>query len=139
MFLIELLEALVLSTGADTLDYSSLALLERAPGLFSVDQRCEGSVEPCKVRVKYITRRVGNGQVDISAGATLQYPSGVAILAYSLACETDEVTDIVGSRGRLRLGNPAHCPTELTVWKDTAVPNRRGPYCHCDRQAAAIH
>ena len=109
MFVIELLEALILYTGTDTLDYSILALLEKAPGLFSVDQRSEGSVEPCRVRVRYITRRVGNEQVDISAGATLQYPSGVAILAYSLACETDEVTDIVGSRGRLRLARPGAC------------------------------
>lgn len=41
--------------------------------------------------------------------------SGIATLSYGMLCETPEETTIVGSKGRMKIGSPGHCPTRLTV------------------------
>lgn len=41
--------------------------------------------------------------------------SGVASLSYGFLCETPEHTSVIGSKGRLRIETPGHCPTKLTV------------------------
>lgn len=41
--------------------------------------------------------------------------SGVATLSYGLLCETVEETIVVGSKGRMKIESPGHCPTSLTV------------------------
>jgi dihydrodiol dehydrogenase / D-xylose 1-dehydrogenase (NADP) len=39
----------------------------------------------------------------------------MAILSFGLACESAEQTTIVGTKGRMTIETPAHCPTKLTV------------------------
>jgi len=41
--------------------------------------------------------------------------AGVANLSYGLLCETAEETTIVGTKGRMTIKSPAHCPTRLVV------------------------
>lgn len=41
--------------------------------------------------------------------------SGVATLSYGMLCETPEETVVVGSKGRMKIEGPGHCPTKLTV------------------------
>jgi dihydrodiol dehydrogenase / D-xylose 1-dehydrogenase (NADP) len=41
--------------------------------------------------------------------------SGVATLSYGFLCETPEQTSVIGSKGRMRIETPGHCPTRLTV------------------------
>lgn len=41
--------------------------------------------------------------------------SGIATLSYGLLCETLEETTVVGSKGRMKIESPGHCPTKLTV------------------------
>jgi dihydrodiol dehydrogenase / D-xylose 1-dehydrogenase (NADP) len=41
--------------------------------------------------------------------------SGVALLSWGMACESAEVTTIVGTKGRMTIQSPGHCPTRLTV------------------------
>lgn len=41
--------------------------------------------------------------------------SGVATLSYGLLCESEEKTTVVGTRGRITIQTPGHCPTKLTV------------------------
>jgi dihydrodiol dehydrogenase / D-xylose 1-dehydrogenase (NADP) len=50
--------------------------------------------------------------------------AGVATLSYGFLCETPEETVIVGSKGRMKIESPGHCPTRLTV--DTKAQGRRG-------------
>lgn len=76
------------------------------------------------------------GQVDAATGVDLQAavvmnftpteatadPSspqlpgaGVATLSYGMVGESKETTTVVGTKGRLTIESPAHCPTGLTV------------------------
>jgi dihydrodiol dehydrogenase / D-xylose 1-dehydrogenase (NADP) len=52
-------------------------------------------------------------------GAGNVYPklpgSGIATLSYGFLCETSEETVVVGSKGRMKIENPCHCPTKLSV------------------------
>lgn len=41
--------------------------------------------------------------------------AGVANLSYGLLCESVEETTVVGTKGRLTIKSPAHCPTKLVV------------------------
>ena len=41
--------------------------------------------------------------------------AGVANLSYGLLCESVEETTIVGTKGRMSIKSPAHCPTQLVV------------------------
>lgn len=41
--------------------------------------------------------------------------SGIATLSYGFLCETIEETIVVGSKGRMKIESPGHCPTKLTV------------------------
>lgn len=41
--------------------------------------------------------------------------AGVASLSYGLLCESVEETTVVGTKGRLTIQSPAHCPTKLIV------------------------
>jgi len=41
--------------------------------------------------------------------------AGVATLSYGMLCETPEETTVVGSKGRMKIESPGHCPTNLTV------------------------
>ncbi|KAG5188404.1 hypothetical protein JKP88DRAFT_206685 [Tribonema minus] len=57
--------------------------------------------------------------VDMSAAIALHYaaPRAIGVLTYNLLGETPEETLIAGTRGRIRILGPAHCPTamELTL------------------------
>lgn len=77
------------------------------------------------------------GQVDATTGVELQaavvleYPptsrdrpdhnyaklpdAGVASLSFGFLCETAEETLVVGTKGRLKIHAPAHCPTKMTL------------------------
>lgn len=39
----------------------------------------------------------------------------MALLSWGIACESAEVTTIVGTKGRMTIETPGHCPTKLTV------------------------
>ena len=78
-------------------------------------------------------------QVDLQAAVTLQFPAmaknpnpvpqqdhatttaqlpsvrGLATLSYGMLGESEEVTTVVGTKGRLTIHAPGHCPTQLTV------------------------
>ena len=41
--------------------------------------------------------------------------AGVAVLSFGMVCESAEETVIVGSKGRMTIDTPGHCPTKLTV------------------------
>jgi dihydrodiol dehydrogenase / D-xylose 1-dehydrogenase (NADP) len=41
--------------------------------------------------------------------------AGVASLSYGLLCESIEETTVIGTKGRLTIQSPAHCPTKLVV------------------------
>ena len=87
-------------------------------------------------------------QVDLQAAVTLQFPAtavpqhdqatstvqqlpsvrGLATLSYGMLGESDEVTTVVGTKGRLTIHSPGHCPTKLTVWskqkgRGKVIPN----------------
>jgi hypothetical protein len=54
--------------------------------------------------------------VDLTGGATLSYGDrGVVSLNWSIACETQEETTFIGTKGRIKIHAPAHCPTDVTV------------------------
>ena len=37
------------------------------------------------------------------------------MLSFGMVCESEEVTTVVGTKGRLRIESPGHCPTKLSV------------------------
>lgn len=41
--------------------------------------------------------------------------SGLAVLTYGMVCESEEKTCVIGTKGRLIIETPSHCPTRLTV------------------------
>jgi len=41
--------------------------------------------------------------------------AGVATLSFGLLGESEETTTVIGTKGRLTIGSPGHCPTKLTV------------------------
>jgi dihydrodiol dehydrogenase / D-xylose 1-dehydrogenase (NADP) len=41
--------------------------------------------------------------------------SGVATLSFGTLAESAEETTVLGTKGRMTIGTPAHCPTRLTV------------------------
>jgi dihydrodiol dehydrogenase / D-xylose 1-dehydrogenase (NADP) len=41
--------------------------------------------------------------------------AGIAIVSYGMLGESDEITTVVGTKGRLTIHSPSHCPTSLTV------------------------
>ena len=59
---------------------------------------------------------MGNGS---DGDSRIVYPklpgSGIATLSYGFLCETPEETTVVGSKGRMKIESPGHCPTKLTV------------------------
>lgn len=59
------------------------------------------------------------GTVQPTMGTGNTYPklpgAGVASLSYGFLCETPEETTIVGSKGRMKIESPGHCPTKLSV------------------------
>lgn len=77
-----------------------------------------------------------SGQVDAATGVDLQAVinlqfsptsltqsddtpklpgAGLATLTYGMLGESEEVTTVVGTKGRLTIHSPCHCPTRLTV------------------------
>lgn len=59
---------------------------------------------------------MGSGSDSDSVNVYPKLPgSGVAMLSYGLLCETPEETVVVGSKGRMKIESPGHCPTNLTV------------------------
>jgi dihydrodiol dehydrogenase / D-xylose 1-dehydrogenase (NADP) len=48
-------------------------------------------------------------------GPPLRSGSGTASLTYGIVCESEEVTTVVGSKGRLVIMGPSHTPTELKL------------------------
>ncbi len=59
-----------------------------------------------------------------SGAAVIEYGDGnCAVLTFPpFNAELAEVTEIIGTKGRLTLGQPGHCPTDLTV----RIPPERG-------------
>ena len=41
--------------------------------------------------------------------------TGVATVSYGMLGESEEITTVVGTKGRLTIHSPCHCPTKLTV------------------------
>jgi dihydrodiol dehydrogenase / D-xylose 1-dehydrogenase (NADP) len=41
--------------------------------------------------------------------------AGVATISYGMLGESEEITTVVGTKGRLTIHTPCHCPTRLTV------------------------
>jgi len=59
---------------------------------------------------------MGTGGEDGTGNVYPKLPgSGVATLSYGFLCETPEETIVVGSKGRMKIESPGHCPTNLTV------------------------
>ncbi|OEU17178.1 NAD(P)-binding protein [Fragilariopsis cylindrus CCMP1102] len=57
-----------------------------------------------------------DGRMPEDIKAVGQLPgSGVAMLSYGFLCETPEETVVVGSKGRMKIGSPGHCPTMLSI------------------------
>lgn len=52
-----------------------------------------------------------------SGAAIVEYGEGkCAVLTFPpFNCELAEITEIIGTKGRLTLGQPGHCPTDLTI------------------------
>ena len=63
-----------------------------------------------------------------SGAAIVEYGEGkCAVLTFPpFNCELAEVTEIIGTKGRLTLGQPGHCPTDLTIRipPENGVPSR---------------
>lgn len=63
-----------------------------------------------------------------SGAAIVEYDEGkCAVLTFPpFNCELAEVTEIIGTKGRLTLGQPGHCPTDLTIRipPENGVPSR---------------
>ena len=63
-----------------------------------------------------------------SGAAIIEYGEGrSAVLTFPpFNCELAEVTEIIGTKGRLTLGQPGHCPTDLTIRvpPENGVPSR---------------
>uniref|UniRef100_A0A7R9ZKN0 Gfo/Idh/MocA-like oxidoreductase C-terminal domain-containing protein n=1 Tax=Craspedostauros australis TaxID=1486917 RepID=A0A7R9ZKN0_9STRA len=76
--------------------------------------------------------------VDLQVGMTMSFPptsnvqpamdesnvdestpklpgAGVAVLSFGVLCESVEETTMIGTKGRMTLQSPGHCPTRLTV------------------------
>lgn len=69
------------------------------------------------------------------AGVLLVGDRGCAVLTFPpFNCELGEVTEIAGTKGRIMLGQPGHCPTNVTI----RVPPRGGiPSRYRTRNAAS--
>lgn len=53
---------------------------------------------------------------ECSSERTPKLPgAGVALLSYGMLCESEETTTVVGTKGRLSILNPGHCPTRLKI------------------------
>jgi dihydrodiol dehydrogenase / D-xylose 1-dehydrogenase (NADP) len=94
-----------------------------------------GSAEPDKVLVAGQMDESQN--VDLQAAAVLSFPptskimpakdpnnpemtvklpgAGTATLSFGMVVESEEETTVVGTKGRLTIKTPAHCPTKLTL------------------------
>lgn len=59
-------------------------------------------------------------------GAIVEYGENrCAVLMFPpFNCELPEVTEIIGTKGRITLGQPGHCPTTITIRVPSRVPSR---------------
>lgn len=57
----------------------------------------------------------GGSDATASTAAPTLPGAGVASLCYGMLGESGEVTTVVGTKGRLTIESPCHCPTSLTV------------------------
>lgn len=48
-------------------------------------------------------------------GSFFQCRAGLACLSFGFTCETAEETCVVGSKGRLKIETPSHCPTKVSI------------------------
>lgn len=85
-----------------------------------------GEAKP--IRVQVAGKHYGPG------GAILEYSgnrfANLAFIPYP--SEFPEVTEFIGSKGRITLEQPAHCPTRLTVRIPEETPSR---YCNSNKPA----
>ncbi len=85
-----------------------------------------GEAKP--IRVQVAGKHYGPG------GAILEYSgnrfANLAFIPYP--SEFPEVTEFIGSKGRITLEQPAHCPTRLTVRIPEETPSR---YCKTNKPA----
>jgi dihydrodiol dehydrogenase / D-xylose 1-dehydrogenase (NADP) len=61
------------------------------------------------------TNTVSETQINGNANSSHVYGTGVATISYGILGESEEVTTVVGTLGRLTIHSPCHCPTSLTV------------------------
>lgn len=66
-----------------------------------------------------------SGVTVVGWGGIIEYGAGkTAVLAYPPpSCELLEVTDFVGTKGRITLEQPGHCPTVITIRVPPQVPS----------------
>lgn len=70
---------------------------------------------------------------DKAQGMTPKLPgAGVATLSYGMMCESEEITTVVGTRGRLTIESPCHCPTRLTIHIKAKGRGNAAQTIHCD-------
>lgn len=81
---------------------------------------CFGSRMPTKIAAAGVVDAPTG--VDLSGGVILEYEGGregggMAVLTYNLMGETPEETTIVGTEGRIKILGPAHCPTQMVLYR----------------------
>ena len=52
---------------------------------------------------------------DETYDSVLPRSAGIACLSFGFLSETAEETSVVGSKGRLRIETPSHCPTKVSI------------------------
>ncbi|CAM9907701.1 unnamed protein product [Discosporangium mesarthrocarpum] len=73
-----------------------------------------GSEEPTRVAVAGVKDELTG--VDLSGAISLHYKGkGIASLTYNIQGETPEETIIIGTKGRIKLLSPSHCPLAIEV------------------------
>uniref|UniRef100_A0A7S0ZAH4 D-xylose 1-dehydrogenase (NADP(+), D-xylono-1,5-lactone-forming) n=1 Tax=Timspurckia oligopyrenoides TaxID=708627 RepID=A0A7S0ZAH4_9RHOD len=75
-----------------------------------------GNEKPCQVLATgYFDQKL---QVDMNGAISAMYKDGrIATVMYGLTGETAEETTVVGSKGRIVIHTPAHCPLRMTVFR----------------------
>jgi len=48
--------------------------------------------------------------------------SGIGVLTFGLLADTVEETTVIGTKGRLTISSPSHCPTKFTLFPNDADP-----------------
>jgi dihydrodiol dehydrogenase / D-xylose 1-dehydrogenase (NADP) len=72
-----------------------------------------------ELQVAAILNYSATGNEKPVIGDDIVYPklpgAGVATLSFGMLCESPEETTVIGSKGRMKIHSPGHCPTKLSV------------------------